>query len=161
MLHIRMLVFIKKTGNLKLLKHIIIITAQIVITSCSWNKQHNDSKVSFGGMKLHDKLALSELESNFDSPNDFILISHYGQDMDFNSGYEEGDSLVNYYKYQLTDSQEEQIGAVMTVGEKSKTICAPCGKDVIEKYKIVYKTATEKNIDKTIEVLESIVQTRI
>jgi len=124
--------------------------------SCNRNSEHNASMVSFGGMKPHDRISLDELESNFDSPNDFILISHSGKDMDFNTNYSEGDSLITYYNYHLEDSKEELLGIVWTYKEQSKTICAPCGQDKVNEFKEIHKRSFEKNLNLTIDALDSL-----
>jgi hypothetical protein len=141
---------------MKQIHKLLIFSVLIVTYACNENSKHNASMVSFGGMKPHDRLSLNELESNFDSPNDFVLISHFGKDMDFNSDYEEGDSLVTFYKYHLESSQKEQVGIVFTFGDKAETICAPCAKDKVKEYEGIYRKSTSKNIDKTIDALDSL-----
>jgi hypothetical protein len=120
------------------------------------NSKHNHSIVSFGGADKHDELSLSELESNFDSPNDFIIISHYGYDMDFNSQYKEGDSLTTYYTYQLSGNPEPLLAIVLTYNNVAKTVCAPCGESHKNSFEKIFSKAFNENVDKIIEILDSL-----
>jgi hypothetical protein len=116
----------------------------------------NAARVSFGGMKDHDRLALTELESNFSSPNDFFILSGYGRDMDFNSDYNEGDSLTTYYYYSLDGSPDSLLAIVFTYKSTSKTICISCNAKYQAEFNSIFNQAFEINLTKTKNALDSI-----
>lgn len=116
----------------------------------------NAKRVSFGGMKDHDRLALTELESNFSSPNDFYILSHYGRDMDFNSDYNEGDSLTTYYHYRLNSASDSLLGIVFTYKSTSKTICISCNAKYQAEFNSIFNQTFQINLTKTKNALDSI-----
>jgi hypothetical protein len=149
----------------KPLKTLIVIALTAVVLTPTYfyldsiineNSRHNSSIVSFGGMKKHDQLSLTELESNFNSRNDFRIISHYGRDMDFNSDYLEGDSLITYYNYKLKAKPDTFLAIVLTYKDFAKTLCINCSEAEKEKFNHIYDQATNRNIKKLVNALDSI-----
>ncbi len=140
----------------KITKPILILLLIAIVLSCNRNQKHNEYIVSFGGMKPHNELALRELESNFTNPNDFVIKAYYGEDMDFNSNYVEGDSLFVYYEYVIVSDKTEKLAVVLTYGHSTETVCYNCNSERIKEYQEIREKADKKNIDETVKALEDL-----
>ena len=110
------------------------------------NKWHNDELIAQGSTGPHHQRAFERLQSSFDSPDDFSLISFYSRDMNPDSKYWKGDLVNIYFQYRLRDTPDTLLAIVIAFQNKTSTICAPCDTFYQHHYDSIYHTALDAGL---------------